>query len=207
MKTKHHMIALATHTSLVLMALGSLGGCDAQDHENALGPLDESVAQSSAGLSTRIFRLRNFQTGLCVGLPAGTTRDGVRPITWNCETNMPKNQKWKFRPSSESGYVLIENQAAENLCLERRGPWIDMSNLGAYTAMDDGCLDYFNTQWNPIYVGRNFQNMECYRLGNGGGGVLGVLGGSTGWGGKVVTWKDFADQYGHPDQIWCIDEL
>jgi len=207
MKANHFIVTFATRTSFVLMTLGSLGGCAAQNDEVALGPLDESVAQSSAALSTGVFRLKNYRTGLCVGLPAGTTRDGVRPITWDCEANMPKNQQWRFRPSSEPGYVMLENQAAANLCLERRGPWIDINNLGCYTAMEDGCYDYFNTQWNPIYVGRNFENKECYRIANGGGGVLGVLGGNTGWGGKVVTWKDFADQYGHPDQIWCVYDL
>jgi hypothetical protein len=198
-----HLLGLG---ALAALAIGSLAGCGAPNDNAALGPLDESVGETSAALTTATFTLHNYQTGYCLGVAAGTPTIGTRMVVWTCDTSA--NQNWvQGSGPYAGGYVQLINGVATDRCLRgTNGVWIDFANQGAWTEINHCGNGYDgDTNWLPIYVGQDFTNHECYRFKELNiQGVLGVLGGNTSRGASAVTWHDFANQYTHPDQIWCV---
>jgi hypothetical protein len=182
---------------VLFMVLSSLGGCGAPD-----GALDESLAQESAPLTDSPFRLRNFQTGLCLGVKAGTPTAGTPLIVWTCDGSA--NQTWTKGAASPSdpAFLLLRNSVAPDRCLHTIG-----TGNGAQTAIYtcDLVWNPYNT-WKPIYAGNDSLGHECYRFANkkNPARVFGVKGGSTSLGAPVVLWDDFNDAFGHPDQFWCV---
>jgi hypothetical protein len=182
----------------LMLAVVPLGGCGSQPD----GALDETLAEESVPLTDGPFTLRNFQTGLCMGVKGGTPTGGTPMIVWTCDGSA--NQRWTKGPTSLSNpaYQLLKNGVAADRCL-----WSGHFNGSqAYISSCDPRFGVYNG-WRPIFAGTDRLGHECYRFQNEGSQnpvqVLGVLGGSTSLGAKVVIWDDFNDPWGHPDQIWC----
>jgi hypothetical protein len=179
----------------LVLTIGPLG-CGAP----AEGILDENVAAESAPLTNSPFTLRNFQTGLCMGVKAGTPTVGTPMIVWTCDNSA--NQTWTKGPpsSSDPAFILLKNGVAPDRCLydghtNGQQAWIGTCNpvFAPYNA------------WKPIFAGTDSLGHECFRFASQGGPtkVLGVKGGSTTLGTPVVIWSDFNNSVTHPDQLWC----
>ena len=187
--------------AFVLLA-SSLVGCgelpDAADDE---GVTEETSALGTLPAYPTKFRLRNYQTGLCLGVSAGTPTWGTPLITWYCDGSA--NQNWsqttKYSATDKGLVVAIKNYVAADRCMHTNSPAADGTPAVIFTC--DGILG-----WKPIYSGTNLEGHECYRFmkEQSATEVLGVAGGNQNMGTKTILWTDFNSIYGHPDQFWCI---
>jgi len=183
-----------------VLVVGSIVGCgempDATD--------DESVTEVSALLPTTTpFKLHNYQTGLCLGVAAGTPTVGTSLITWTCDNSA--NQTWIQIPKTQYDWetVLIKNYVADNRCMDVT------NNLNGGQGRINYCMNGSTELpgWQPIYAGPDLNNHACYRLHHQGAGLyraLGVSGGNTNKGAQTILWTDFDDHFNHPDQYWCV---
>jgi len=187
--------------AFVLIA-SSLVGCG----EMPDGADDEGVTEETSALGTlpaypTKFKLKNYQTGLCLGVSAGTPTWGTPLITWYCDGSA--NQNWsqttKYSATDKGLVVAMKNYVAADRCMHTNSPAADGTPAVIFTC--DGILG-----WKPIYSGTNLEGHECYRFmkEQSATEVLGVAGGNQNMGTKTILWADFNSIYGHPDQFWCI---
>jgi hypothetical protein len=187
---------MKTLTIALVSILGFLGGCGASPDGADDGAFDESIAEEDAALTTAPFTLKNYQTGLCLGVKGGSPTPGTQLIVWHCDGST--NQSWTRGYADKYGYVPLANGVAPNRCLATAN-----SSNGS-PAKIEACSSLGT--WMPIYAGTDLWGKECYRFSKRGTQtkVFGVSGGSTSVGAAVILWDDFADPFGHPDQLWCV---
>jgi hypothetical protein len=188
---------MKTLSLALVVAVGSLAGCGAPPD----GALDDTFVTERAALTTGPFKLHNYQTGLCLGVKAGTPTAGTPVIPWTCDNSA--NQTWRqgVTAPQDPTFVQLRNDVAEKRCLRHGGGYLS-------SAFIDECFDIYpqGFTWKPISAGNDLSGHECYRFERFGspGKVLSVLGGNPSPGATVSLWSDFNDPYGHPDQIWCV---
>jgi hypothetical protein len=188
-------------TTALILAIGPLGGCGAVPD----GALDESVAQESAPLTDSPFTLRNLQTGLCLGVKAGTPTYGTPFIVWTCDGSA--NQTFTKGPPSQHdpAFIQLKNGVGENRCLGASG-WSNNNPVNVQRCSTNDRV----SNWKPIYAGNNSSGHECYRFMQEMGAqfpdpkVFGVKGGSTALGTPVIIWSDLNNSLAHPNQFWCV---
>jgi hypothetical protein len=181
--------------SMILVSMGLLAGCGASPD----GTFDESIAEEDAALAAGPFTLRNFQTGLCLGVKAGSSNFGTPLITWYCDGS--QNQRWsKGGAGSDPTYIALINHVASNRCLTTG--YLDNGE----PAKIDSCVyaNQNNIRWKPIYAGNDQAGHECYRFARSGAPskVFGVKAANTAVGTPVILWDDYGNT--HPDQLWCV---
>jgi hypothetical protein len=182
------------NVKIALVLASSLLGCGAPD-----GAIDETLAEESAPLTDAPFTLRNYQTGLCMGVKGGTPTPGTRLITWPCDQSA--NQTWTKGPPyvSDPAFHQLKNSVAVNRCLHGLG-----SGNGAEAMIYTCGLAPYDV-WKPIYAGNDLNGHECYRFAQKAGQrVLGVKNGNTAPGTPIILWDDFNNQFLHPNQLWCV---
>jgi hypothetical protein len=198
--TQVHISTIARRACLVLLAVGSVGGCAGADDSAALGPLDENVAKTSAALTSGPFTLHNYQTGLCLGVAAGTPTIWTPMVTWTCDASANQTFTQGAHYSDNPAYIRIANSvAADRYIVSAWATDGSPVSIDAYYASDwQG--------WKPIYVGKDLTGHECYQFESkyAPGKVMGVLGGKRSTGAAVGVWSNFKDSYNHPDQYWCV---
>jgi hypothetical protein len=175
--------------------LGFIGGCGVSSD----GTVDESVGEEEAALTTAPFTLHNYQTGLCLGVKGGTPTPGTPLVTWHCDGSA--NQRWTRGSPSKEGHVPLINGVAPDRCLVTGN-----ANNGSPASIDSCISSGSFNRWKPIYAGTDLSGHECYRFAKNvtQAKVFGVKGGNTAVGTPVILWDDFADPFGHPDQLWCV---
>ena len=189
---------------LLMLAVGSLAGCADETADDTV--VQTTSALSATDLTTGKFTLHNYQTGLCLGVAAGTPTRATPLVVWTCDQSA--NQNWQQQTgASFPGWIELKNFVAADRCLSMIGPNYgpDGTKIGI-----DIC---WNTDWNGFYadgslqahyLGNDLNNKECYNFADIDGLVVGVSGGKTGKGQPVIFWDNLHDPYNHPDQIWCV---
>jgi hypothetical protein len=185
------------------MRIGRLGGLVAVAIASSLAGCgemtDDGVVETSSALTTNPFTLHNYQTGLCMGVAAGTPTIWTKMVTWECDAsaNQTFHQGGAF---ADPAYIRIANNVAADRYLAILGS----SNNDP--VMIDSYYPADWQGWKPIYAGTDLNEHECYQFEAkyAMGKVIGVSGGYAQHGGSIVIWSNFNDQYGHPDQFWCV---
>jgi hypothetical protein len=182
-------------TLALVSMLGLLGGCGTSPD----GTFDENVAEEEAALTTGPFTLHNYQTGLCLGVKGGTPTPGTPLITWHCDGSA--NQRWTRGYATKGGHVPLINGVGPDRCLVTGN-----ANNGTAATIDSCASSGSFNRWLPIYAGTDLSGHECYRFAKNGtqNKVIGVKGGNIAVGTPIILWDDFADSFGHPDQLWCV---
>ena len=182
-----------------VLVVGSVAGCA----EPQVGEVDESVTETSSALTTGKFTLHNYQTGLCLGVAAGTPKWGTPLITWYCDNSA--NQTWsQYRKrSGEPGAVEMKNYVGSNLCMHTNS---STNGSPAEIFLCETSDSQEIVGWKPIYSGNDLKGHECYRFLKEGTTtqVLGVAAGNPNPGTQTIMWTDYNNAYRHPDQFWCI---
>ena len=180
----------------LLVATSLLGGCgDLPD-----ATVGEEISQTSSPLTDAPFRLRNYQTGLCMGVRAGNPAQGTGFATWACDgTPNQTFHKGAAYPSDPSSFLLVDHITADFRCAH--GQPYNGVIVTSYS-----CLQDPHQYWRPVYSGNDFAGHECYRFQTQQDPtkVFGVKAGNTAQGTDIMTWTDFNDRFAHPDQFWCI---
>lgn len=186
------------------------------------------IAQSALS-GNASFQLRNYQTGLCLGIAGGNPNRGTALVTWTCDYS--PNQSWtqlnsagvNVNPYFISGQGFYMTWGLPNTSAGEYG------NSGGLVVGVSGAVikngtrlidwtqtDEANQQWTSVFIGYNFDSKACYIFENGASPpygqpyVMSVLGGNPNPGGQVAIWQLFVDVYrnpdflGHPDQYWCV---
>jgi hypothetical protein len=188
--------------ALLAVVLGSLSGCGAMP--------DENVDTVTAGLTTDVFRLHNFQTNFCLGVRAGTPTVYNNMIVWDCDGSANQNFQQQTPSGIPAPFVELKNFVADDRCLAGVGTVSGTSSNGsAVIIYNCGTVPAIYLEWNPVLAGNDFDGHQCFQFvsawkdSKGKDLVLGVLGGSTQRGTSAVLWNNFNDRFGHPDQFWC----
>jgi Ricin-type beta-trefoil lectin domain-like len=190
------------------LVVGSVAGCgELPDGTDDQGVTEESSALAS-NLTTSEFKLHNYQTGLCLGVAAGTPNTGTALVTWPCDNSA--NQTWiqTSKISGDRSAVHLQNSVAYNRCMTLKGASYSAGTNGA-PGIIDVCQDPWTLSetygWKPISAGTDNTGHACYRFQREGSTkVIGVSGGKTAWGTPAILWDDFNSLSGHPDQFWCV---
>jgi hypothetical protein len=191
--------------SMILVSIGMLAGCGASPD----GAFDESVAEEGAALATGPFTLRNYQTGLCLGVKAGSTATGTPLVTWYCDGSA--NQRWsKGALGDDPVNVSLVNGVASDRCLTVSGTdngtpatsGVCVGAAGRHPSSQPAPAS--NTGWKPLFAFTDAAGRECYRFAKkeAPAKVFGVKAGSTALGTPIILWEDYNNT--HPDQIWCV---
>ena len=189
---------------LVMLAVGSLAGC-------ADEATDDTVTQTTSALTTidlklGKYTLHNYQTGLCLGVAAGTPTLNTPLVVWTCDQSA--NQNWQAQAvPGNTGEIELKNFVAADRCMNlvgnpytSNGTPIGINTCSATDFNETTLVDSFRAS----YVGNDLSGKECYNFADEEGFVVGVSGGKTGKGQPIILWSNFHDPYNHPDQIWCM---
>jgi hypothetical protein len=189
---------------LVMLVVGSLAGCGDGTMDDGL--VQTTSAVSDPGLTTGKFTLHNYQTGLCLGVAAGTPTRGTPLVVWTCDQSA--NQNWQqLTGASFVGWIELQNFVADDRCMNDIGNVLssDGTKIGIDKCYD---TDYggviLNDSFQAHYVGNDLNGNECYNFVDQNALAVGVSGGKTGNGQPIILWSNFHDPYNHPDQIWCV---
>ena len=179
----------------LLVATGLLEGCgDLPD-----AAVDEEITQTSSPLTNSPFTLRNYQTGLCMGVRAGNPAVTTTFATWACDgTPNQTFHKGEAYPSDPSAFWLVNHVAADR-CVHGNA-------ANGVLPFILNCIQDIHEYWRPVFSGYDFSGHECYRFQSAQNPtkLFGVRAGITSPGTDIMVWDDFNDRFGHPDQFWCI---
>ena len=184
----------SVHSALAVMAIVSVVGCGGVPGTESENSLTETASPLLDGVT-----LRNLQTDYCLGTAGGGSAIGSLFVVWACDGSA--NQRFTFQqvlPYMPPPYFEMVNNVANDRCIWDTNLGQCISNDAQADAKIDG---YKSTR---VLVNHN--GHDCYTFENElhPGEVLGVSGGSTAEGARVILWHNYNDLTNHPDQAWCI---
>lgn len=182
---------------VVALAIASLAGCGEAP--------DESVVKETSAILSNAFTLRNYQTGLCLGVSGGDPNALAILEVWGCDQSANQSFKHNWMTWVPTQYSEIVDLVAGDRCLVSGA-------ANGNNVLDEPCFsadlqrNFYQDDWSFTNTIWDKNGVACYNIASESmpGQVMGVSGGSTAWGAPVVTWSNFHDKIHHPDQFWCI---
>jgi hypothetical protein len=141
------------------------------------------------------FTLRNYQTGLCLGIAAGNPNPGTALVTWTCDgtpsqqwgqiTSVLSSNGWQeryvystsFPPANGSPFYLSSGLAILTTTINDTTSPIGTTSTSVigvragFMANGTPLIEWqqtadTNQQWHALFVGNNFDNKACYSFEN-----------------------------------------
>jgi hypothetical protein len=138
----------------------------------------------------------NLDTGFCLGVQAGNVTNGTPIIVWDCNGNA--DQTWTVESVNGDGSApfLLRNGVNRNKCLSVAGQRTD--NGAPLVIWDCKPFGWRDQRWILVdgYLAPSCTNIYNE---NSVSAVIGVQGGSTQRGARVILWR----WLGHANQEWC----
>jgi hypothetical protein len=192
-------------SGLVLLGIGSLVGCG-EAPATPEGTPDQGVVETTSAVTPGSFTLHNYQTGLCLGVAAGTPAEGTKLVTWDCDNSTNQDFLLNSPPVVPAPYLELVNLVAADRCVQPQGIGNDGEPIiiSRCWSADDNINYFYADNWKFTAVAL-IPGHACFNIGVEGAPeeVLTPSGGRTDRGTAVVLWHNFHDLTHHPGQAWC----